>query len=242
MHAAGPDDRVVGRLGGEPRLPPDTRWPSCDGHGPLSFVASLDCARLPGTGLPEGGELLFFYFDGQLDDYASFVSAADPQTRAASRVLYVPEGVETAPRPAPQPLEPFRQVSLRAEPAVPPLRITDPEVWESLGIPPDGLDELEAFKYVLIDNDEPGHQVAGRPWIVQHEPAYEIAWSVLGTSDYGDPRLEREAARWELLAQFASDDDAGMTWGDGGTLFWLITPDDLAASRFDRARFTWQSH
>ncbi|WP_084550551.1 DUF1963 domain-containing protein [Actinomadura rifamycini] len=51
-----------------------------------------------------------------------------------------------------------------------------------------------------------------------------------------------EVSRWELLAQFAGDGDAGMMWGDGGVLYWLTTADDLAARRFDRARFTWQCH
>ncbi|MGG7575788.1 DUF1963 domain-containing protein [Streptomyces sirii] len=43
-----------------------------------------------------------------------------------------------------------------------------------------------------------------------------------------------------LLAQFDSDDDADMMWGDCGALYWLIRPEDLADRRFDRAMFTWQ--
>lgn len=55
-----------------------------------------------------------------------------------------------------------------------------------------------------------------------------------------DPRLEEEAGRWVLLAQFDSDEDADMMWGDSGALYWLIRPDDLAAGRFEKALFAWQ--
>ncbi|WP_254885968.1 DUF1963 domain-containing protein [Streptomyces sp. NA02950] len=43
-----------------------------------------------------------------------------------------------------------------------------------------------------------------------------------------------------LLAQFDSDEDTGMMWGDGDVLYWLIRPEDLAAGRFEAAVFTWQ--
>jgi uncharacterized protein YwqG len=32
----------------------------------------------------------------------------------------------------------------------------------------------------------------------------------------------------------------GMCWGDVGTLYWLIRPDDLKAHKFDQTVFTWQ--
>ncbi len=83
---------------------------------------------------------------------------------------------------------------------------------------------------------------------VQGPVEYEIAGAALGGEyDWGEDLLDREAERWHLLAQFDSEDDgdeggeARMTWGDGGALYWLIRADDLAARRFDRARFTLQS-
>ncbi|GAA2593406.1 hypothetical protein SMC26_34160 [Actinomadura fulvescens] len=42
-----------------------------------------------------------------------------------------------------------------------PVRITDPEVWEPLGLTEDDLDGVEHFEYVLFDEDEAGHQVGG---------------------------------------------------------------------------------
>ncbi|MFC8285697.1 DUF1963 domain-containing protein [Streptomyces cyaneofuscatus] len=59
--ATGADVPAV-RLGGLPALPAGSPWPVWDGHGPLSFIASVDCARLPTAaldiGLPESGTLL----------------------------------------------------------------------------------------------------------------------------------------------------------------------------------------
>ena len=67
--ATGP---VVGHLGGNPRLPDGVEWPQWPHHGPLTYIAGIDCAALPANDLgmpfPANGNLLFFYFDGQLDD------------------------------------------------------------------------------------------------------------------------------------------------------------------------------
>jgi Domain of unknown function (DUF1963) len=43
-----------------------------------------------------------------------------------------------------------------------------------------------------------------------------------------------------IAGSIHSDNRASMTWGDAGSLYWLITPEDLEAQRFDRALFTWQ--
>ncbi|MEV7401608.1 DUF1963 domain-containing protein [Streptomyces sp. NPDC091267] len=69
-------------------------------------------------------------------------------------------------------------------------------------------------------------------------------WEGHGPHSFGaygrEQRLAEEAAGWVLLAQLASDAAADMMWGDVGTLYWLIRPQDLRDRRFDRAMFTWQ--
>ncbi|MDN3027065.1 DUF1963 domain-containing protein [Streptomyces sp. S.PB5] len=52
--------------------------------------------------------------------------------------------------------------------------------------------------------------------------------------------LDPEAEHWVLLAQFGSDSDAKMTWGEEGALYWLIRSEDLAARRFGEARLILQ--
>lgn len=103
LRALEPGEAPVGQLGGDPALPADAEWPVWDGHGPLCFVASVDCAQIPtqylDIPLPESGTLHFFYFDGLGD---STVAYDDPDSvRNGTRVLYVPADATTAPRPRP---------------------------------------------------------------------------------------------------------------------------------------------
>ena len=45
---------------------------------------------------------------------------------------------------------------------------------------------------------------------------------------------------WQLLFQLDSDHLAGFEWADGGSLFFAIRRQDLAARRFDRCWLTLQ--
>lgn len=79
----------VGRFGGLPRLPVGMKWPSA-GDIPLPLLLSVDCGALPrvdGFDLPADGTLLFFV-DQEMDH-------EDGSGRYA-RVVYVPDGTETA--------------------------------------------------------------------------------------------------------------------------------------------------
>ncbi|MEO3822936.1 YwqG family protein [Actinomadura sp. B10D3] len=256
LSAAQPGDEQVGFLGGEPKLPETSDWPMWEGHGPLSFVAALDCGPLSTTqtgALPASGTLLFFYFDGQADNYQSWVHPSEPESQPGSRVLNIPAGTPVQPCRTPSPLEPYKQVPLRAEPAVALPLIETFEMYEPLCIAPETLDTdpmyaefNDAVRDLCFTHK---HQIGGLPGNVQGEVEYEVAdfspeWDV---DDFtpDNPHLDdilAEASRWELLAQFAGDDDAGMMWGDAGVLYWLATAQDLAAQRFDKARFTWQCH
>ncbi|WP_257138752.1 YwqG family protein [Streptomyces sp. rh34] len=84
----------VGQFGGLPRLPVGMKWPSA-GDSPLPMLFSVDCGALPrvdGFDLPEDGTLLFFV-DQEMDH-------EDGSGRYA-RVVYVPDGTETAVAEAP---------------------------------------------------------------------------------------------------------------------------------------------
>ncbi|MFD6950203.1 MULTISPECIES: hypothetical protein [unclassified Nocardiopsis] len=77
---------LVGRYGGLPSLPPDVAW-----DGAPDFVASVDCAALPGGALdiplPRDGQLLFFS------------ARRDPEGAAGGVVVvHVPAGTATAER------------------------------------------------------------------------------------------------------------------------------------------------
>ncbi|MBT2455494.1 YwqG family protein [Streptomyces sp. ISL-86] len=252
LAVAGDSDYVVGRLGGLPMLPVDTEWPVWEGHGPLSFIASFDCAALPvgalDIALPDAGTLLFFYFDGQVDDGDALVLPEDHESWAGARVLYVQPGLEVSARDVPEGLEAYPSVPLTAR-----VEMTAAEAWHPRirdAFAPDAplgqrydhpvcsqdfLDALWEF------GGEVGHQIGGHAQPVQNPVEIEVAVAVLDREvSWEDPRLSDEVGGWVLLAQIDSENAADMMWGDCGALYWLIRPQDLAERRFDRAMFTWQ--
>ncbi|MFJ3091234.1 YwqG family protein [Streptomyces sp. NPDC086838] len=252
LEAATDTDDAVGRLGGLPALPAGAEWPVWEGHGPLSFVASIDCARLSTASLdidlPKAGTLLFFYFDGQLDDGEALVLAEDRESWAGARVLHVAAEEEVADRGTPPGLKPYPLVPLTAR-----VEMTATEPWHpsvraafAPGAPLGNRYDHPVCSQEFIDglwefDGEVGHQIGGHPHSVQNPVAIEIAEAALdGEVPWDDPRLSEEAGNWLLLAQFDSEDAADMMWGDAGALYWLIRPEDLAERRFERAMFTWQ--
>ncbi|MFD3751494.1 DUF1963 domain-containing protein [Streptomyces cyaneofuscatus] len=187
--ATGADVPAV-RLGGLPALPTASPWPVWEGHGPLSFIASVDCARLPTAaldiGLPESGTLLFFYFDGQLDDGEALVLAEDRESWAGARVVYVAPTQEAAERETPAGLEPCPMVPLTArveatatEPWHPSLRAAfapHAPLGNRYGHPVCSQEFLDALWEL---DDEAGHQIGGHAHSVQDPVEIEIAEAVL---------------------------------------------------------------
>ncbi|GAA3030085.1 hypothetical protein GCM10020000_03420 [Streptomyces olivoverticillatus] len=187
------------------------------------------------------GTLSFFYFDGQLDDGQALVRPDDPDTWAGARVLYVPAGIPVAERAAPEGIRPYGEVRLTAQ-----VEMTAPYAWHPVvhrefeHLPDDHSLWDEDFQEALYERvDASSHRIGGHADPVQDDVETEVAHGALGVP-WSDPSIKEEALRWTLLAQFDSDDDADMMWGDCGALYWLIRPEDLAERRFDRAMFTWQ--
>jgi hypothetical protein len=256
LRAYTPGEEVVGYLGGNPFLPEDAHWPAWEGHGPLTFIGAIDCGAVPvkdlDLPLPTDGALLFFYFDGQADDGEATVGYWEPQTTiGGSRVLYVPASAEMAERTAPEPITAYPRLLLGGD-----LVATEPDREHAaftavFGDPydpasPHGALVGDAFSTALDEIGgplAPHHRLGGyaRPaqGAVEHEAAYAVH---AGNSPEAAAARAGLAASLVLLAQIDSDGRAEMSWGDAGTLYWLIHPDDLAARRFDAALFTWQSH
>ncbi|MFJ8230184.1 YwqG family protein [Streptomyces sp. NPDC094448] len=248
-------ERTAAALGGVPELPAGVGWPEWQGHGPLSFVASVRCAELPHEGLaeefPYDGTLFFFCYDGwaDTDGEGAFVSVYDPESRPGAQVLYVPEGTPVSPAEAPEGLNPYPRLDLTAapEPSAPDLWLPqvreallgDRRPWPELRETPAGI---RSFRRALMRlNDRAGHRIGGHAVPVQGPVEYEVANAETGVErPWGDALLDEEAGRWLVLAQFDSDREADMVWGDEGTLYWLIRPEDLTARRFGEARLVIQ--
>ncbi|MFI6448175.1 YwqG family protein [Kitasatospora sp. NPDC050543] len=250
---AGVEQAGAGQLGGLPELPPGVPWPQWPGHGPLTFIASVDCAALPhgelDLELPTGGTLLFFYFDGQLDGGQALVIYSDQESQAGARVLYVPAGVETVERPLPDGLTAYPRLPLTAQPEATAPEYDEPALAAAFGT--EGQDPEHMLDHPVCGEDftaavhaarpGPRHRIGGFPHPVQGSVQYEAARAALGPgTQWDDPRVRAMADRLVLLAQIDSDYRARMMWGDMGVLYWLISPEDLAARRFDKALFTWQ--
>ncbi|MCQ4206408.1 DUF1963 domain-containing protein [Streptomyces longispororuber] len=135
----------VGQFGGEPRLPVDMTWPSA-GDSPLPFLLSVDCGALPridGFGLPADGALLFFV-DQEMDHR--------DRTGRYARVMWVPNGTETAVAKAPDSAHVREQFDVSAEiRAELPLWLQESEdedwheYWEDLE-----WDDMSSFQQQLV--------------------------------------------------------------------------------------------
>lgn len=244
--------RSVGWLGGLPTLPVGAAWPEWAGHGPLSHLATLDCAqlhpeapdRLREAGFPAEGLLSFFYFDGSLDGGVEVVSSMYGTGRGA-RVVYTPGDVAVTELATPAHLEPYRRVELTVETVLTWPTWEHPDLHDG-GRPAPGWDGLfDALDGVRQHHPGPVHQVGGNPDPVQGPVELEVSYGHVSRGGavetaWTDPEVTDGAREWLLLAQFDSDDDAGFMWGDAGVLYFMIRPQDLAQRDFDQTSFTWQ--
>jgi hypothetical protein len=253
LRLAGPGAPVAAVLGGEPGLPDSAEWPVWEDHGPLSFIAAIDCAALAAVpldiALPGAGTLLFFYFDGQYDNGQATVGSWEPATLAGARVLHVGPGEAASARAFPAGINGYQRVELTAEPVMSFPQFEHPDLHAAFKDP--GAD-LRAFLNHPVNNDAflkalrarhagPCHQVGGYATPVQGPVEYEVAVAAPGGGIRGDDQhVQAEQARWTLLAQIDSDGRAGMMWGDCGALYWLSRREDLTGSRLGPTSFTWQ--
>jgi uncharacterized protein YwqG len=244
---------VVGQLGGLPNLHESAAWPTWTDHGPLTFVASVNCETLASKGLdialPRDGALAFFYFDGQYDDAQSLVIFEKPESLEGSRVLYIPADATTIPCACPRGIEAYPRVALSAETVATYPNFEHPALNEVFRLPGQDLRSFldnpvndNAFMEALGELElGPVHQVGGYARPIQGPVEYEVALATLGGKiARKDPTFEQEARAWKLLVQIDSDDDAKMMWGDVGMLYWMMRGRDLATRAFDAASFTWQ--
>lgn len=255
-----PGDPVVGYLGGDPLLPGEMQWPVWEGHGPLTFVGAVDCGELPTAeldiALPSEGALLFFYFDGQIDDEtadgsANVVDFLVPDSVVnGSRLLYVPADADIDERRPPEGITPYPRILLSGdliasapdnEHAAVHAAFGDPDDETAIYNHPVNSDEFYQAMGDIRRQYRPHHQIGGYALPIQGPVEHEAAHTVYPEKDPESLAARAElGARLVLLAQIDSEDRNGMSWGDGGMLYWLIDPDNLAAQRFDLAGFTWQ--
>lgn len=233
----------VSRFGGAPDLPPGLDWPAWNGV-PLSFVAQINLAELPGFPerglLPETGLLSFFYAAGGEPD------GTDLSEAGCSAVRYTPAPEECRPRPFPEDF-PGDSVYIPARISYTVIEshpLYDEMMMEDYDLA--ALDDFEEYddlkeKYIYIQTEE--HQVLGYATHIQWPPGLDceqVRQAALDPGHGGDSDLWRRARpgyrEWELLLQVRSDIDLNMYWpADMGILYFMIRREDLLARRFDKA-------
>jgi uncharacterized protein YwqG len=262
LGVGGPGEEVVGQRGGRPRLPVGAEWPSSGRGSPLPFIASVDCAALPraeGLPLPADGSLLFFLHHEE--DLDAGPTEGGPEF---ARVLHVPAGTDTAVASPPPDhesttffhedipfLAPERLLSAWVDPVLPKW-IEEQDVEFEADVVKRLFDDLAHLEELceLVDDlwpesdRDPALRIGGycREIGGQDGPWTQMAQAAL-RARHGDPsdlpRSERIRLRREEeyrlvrervpLAQFHTESDVYHGC-------FLISSDDLAATRFDGMR------
>jgi uncharacterized protein YwqG/predicted DNA-binding protein (MmcQ/YjbR family) len=216
------------KIGGQPDLPECVEWPQFSDGRPLAFLAQINLGEAPTvgkpSGLPESGLLSFFsVFGWQVED------DADPQLPRGkydytwTRVFYHPGNQKTLQRRRTPPgVNAFKAASVEFVPVTCFPTHTKEPVVANLGWKRDVKDKYDDL--VMAYNGARGHQLGN--------PARNL---LSGYADYEQDFVKEVAdGDLQLLFQLASDDNAGMCWGDGGFVYFWIGPKDLARKKFDK--------
>jgi len=232
------------RLGGPGALPEGEPWPhlpgdAADWHlGFLMEIALDELVTVPP--LPADGTLLIF------QDQEMFGLGRDAME--ATRVFYVPPGVELTHPEAPEKLLwplPAKHLGSRAAPIPGDASLTVRELPEG-----DRESVIAAMNEVgPAAMEDCGHWLLGAPVEVQGPVLEELTRTFADLSDASRQRLSPTLLRgegWRLLAQVGAeyDREIGLSFeiADGGALFLCIPDEDLHALRFDRVIGFAQSH
>lgn len=224
-------------LGGYPSLPRGCDWPQWRGRK-LDLVACLSLSGLhaatPIDWLPRTGSLLIFY------DAATQPWGFDPADRGCCVVLHVPGPERNAAPDGDDNAELFDRIDVAFR-AITSRPSQERDVMSHLSFTDEESDAYEALREAPYD-EAPKHQVGGYPFPVQGdgmELEVQLASNGLYCGDasgFRDPRaqsLMAGASDWRLLLQLDSDDDAGVMWGDCGTLYVWVRAQDASRGRFD---------
>lgn len=218
---------------------------------PLHFLVQLNFAQLANAGAmnampdyPSSGMLYLFY------DWTAQFWGFDPKDATGFQLLWHEAGVEMLTRQRPP--EPLASV-IANTPIAPRTLTGHPHLY----LPDNAQTELEPFAMSDAMQDAytdwateanvagagPDFRLGGWPYIVQNPMETECALASAGIycgggEAYSDPEnaaIIASSSDWLQLLQIDSDEDAGIMWGDSGTLYVWIRRQDLAARRFDKA-------
>jgi uncharacterized protein YwqG len=205
---------------------------------PLHFLGQIDLAELPARdSLADRHGLLLFFADVE-DGMCGF----DPASAGSVVVVLVdkPQTNAIVVQDSSLPSGVFADASLEFE-----IEWTIPADLRAHGINLHRWDEESPYAkfYAQLElDDTPIHRLFGHPQEIQNDMRLECEMASSGIycgtqESYKDARvngMDVAAKRWNLLAQFDSDNNLSWMWGDAGRLYFWIPADDLRAGRFGR--------
>jgi uncharacterized protein YwqG len=222
------------KIGGEPDLPEKVEWPLFEEKKPLAFLAQINLSEVASVrkraGLPESGLLSFFSVFGWQED-----GDADPQLPPGrydsswTQVLYTPGSAKALTRRrTPTGVNSFKPAKVEFVPITSfPTHVREPVIAD-LGWKRDVKEKYDEF--VMAYNGARSHQL-GNP----------AGNQLLGYADYMQDFVKEVAdENLQLLFQLGSDESAEMCWGDGGLVYFWISPKDLARMNFARVFTDYQ--
>jgi uncharacterized protein YwqG len=235
MHLVVPKKGVKGnsQLGGRPRIPKGFQWPKRNDGTPLHFLCQVDLAELTKfssarQNLPAEGMLSFFYESGE-QPWGLTKAEKD-----GWRVYYFRQSKDLEEYEEEIDLLPMFKIRFTEEPTYP-----DALSDEVESLAADAHDEYTDFSLECY-GDRPFHRLLGHPQLVQtdlRQPLEIAAKDVDIDNAMSDiekaTHLFKASRRWKLLLQIDTDENAGMMWGDGGTLYFLIEDEALKKKNFD---------
>jgi len=243
LHAITGESKTWSKIGGSPNLEKSQSWPTWKGK-PLSFLAQLDFSEMAAVAsvpdFPKTGRILFFY------DQEQSTWGFDPKDEGSWRVLFQNNvSSDDTSTDLPRGLDENY------------IYIERPIGFHLIQSYPDSLSRIKTDYKALSESEwdeliemkmgcygeQPKHQIGGYPCAVQDD-SMELECQLASNgvycgdpSGYKDPRrqaLEHGKDDWILLFQLDSDDDAGMMWGDAGTLYFWIRRQELLLSDFSK--------
>ncbi len=245
------------KIGGLPDLPPGVGWPTwvpATGPGtprPLAFFAQIDLALVHAhldVPMPTDGVLQLFS-DYDFTGLSDGITGLFNDELQGARVVHIPAGTPLARAVAPPDIE------LLPEAAVAPLLTWTLPVPEDLDDNDyDACDDVMVQLHALAAAAAPPgfvssgvHQLGGHAAYIQHPVEEEVVQAVYDVrrrdAGFDVARWEEVSAKteeWSVLFQLDSDDSLDLMFGDVGTLWWVAPIADMAAGRWDQARFNFQ--
>ncbi|MDB5386330.1 MAG: hypothetical protein JWM11_1976 [Planctomycetaceae bacterium] len=237
------------KIGGQPDLPPQTKWPVFTNGKPLAFLAQLNMAELsrlgtlPIPGLPDNGVLSVFSVWGWMEDGDS--DPKTPETDAEKQtgwtvIIHSPDnGLQR--RPTPKRVNAFKAAAVEPtairslpnhsnEPAVAALR-WDKDLWNEFDTMQMDFRSIQLRKLSQYGGLGSPHQLGGYAIFQQFFPLELVRKPGI---------LSMLSKTRSMFLQIGTDGHTDMCWGDGGELTFYADTKALSAGRFDRMWGTCQ--